>query len=86
MEQKTLGQKCNCSKKCFDKIGDGCEVIFAAFYKLSTKDLQDSYLYGLMKMMSIERHRPRDGSRQSKAASFVYSVIFIPKLDLICII
>lgn len=73
--QKTLGENCNCPRKCFDKIGEGCQVIFTEFYKLSSKNLQDSYLYGLMKRRAVERKRPRTGDRQSKVSSYVYLVI-----------
>lgn len=74
--EKTLGENCNCTRKCFDKIGEGAEVIFTEFYKLSSKNLQDSYLYGLIKRAPVERRRPRAGCRQSKVSSYVYSVIF----------
>lgn len=73
--EKTLGENCNCTRKCFDKIGEGCESIFTEFYKLPSKNLQDSYLYGLIKRRAVERMRPRLGCRQSKASSYIYSVL-----------
>lgn len=72
--EKTQGERCNCAKRCFEKIGDGCETIFTEFYKLPSKNLQDSYLYGLMKKKVIERRRPRMDNRQPKASTFVYWV------------
>lgn len=77
--EKTLGEPCNCSKKCFDKIGEGCRLIFAAFYNLPSKNLQDSYLYGLIKRRPVKRKRPRVGCRESRLSSFVYTVISIFK-------
>lgn len=48
--EKKLGENCNCKHKCFDKIGEeGCKHIFADFYSISSKDLQDAYLYGCIK-------------------------------------
>nr|CAH7737617.1 unnamed protein product [Callosobruchus chinensis] len=71
---KTQGENCNCPKKCFDKIGEDVGLIFSEFYKLPSKNLQDSYLYGLMKRKHVERTRPRSGSRQPKVSSYVYAV------------
>lgn len=75
--EKKLERKCNCRKKCFNKIGEGCEAIFNEFYKLPTKSLQDSYLYGLMKRKLVKRRRPRAGTSQPRTSSYIYSVKFL---------
>lgn len=74
---KQLGNSCLCTLKCFDVIGqENCNKIFHDFYAIPNKDLQDSYLHGLMKRDVVERHRPRSGAGTTKNASFVYKVSF----------
>lgn len=75
--EKKIGENCNCIKKCFDKIGEeGCNQIFAKFYAISSKDLQDAYLYGLIRRKLVARKRPRSGDGPGKWSSFSYVVRF----------
>lgn len=70
-----IGNNCNCKLKCFDDIGhEGCTDIFRNFYGMSSKDLQDAYLYGLITRNIIQRQRPRSGDGHGKTSSFAYKV------------
>ena len=61
--------------QCFDKIGAmGCAKIFRDFYAISTKDLQDAHLYGLLHSKPVERKRPRSGEQHGKGFSYIYQV------------
>lgn len=70
-----MGPNCNCKNQCFEKIGgDGCRKVFSDFYSMTSKDLQDSYLYGLIQRHEIARKRPRSGEGKTKQSSFSYMV------------
>lgn len=71
-----IGNNCNCKLRCFDDIGrEGCTAIFRNFYSISSKNLQDAYLYGLITRIEVQRQRSRSGDGQSKTSSFVYKVM-----------
>lgn len=73
---RKMGNNCNCKLKCFDDIGNpGCTDIFRNFYEMSSKDLQDAYLYGLITKTVVQRQRPRSGDGRGKNSSFIYKVI-----------
>ncbi|KAL1490118.1 hypothetical protein ABEB36_012859 [Hypothenemus hampei] len=82
--KKTQRENCKCSKKCFEKIRGCYDLIFTQFYKLPSKNLQDSYLYGLMKRKFIERKRSRTGSRQSKTSTYIYTVCCNGQVITVC--
>lgn len=72
---KQIGNNCNCKLRCFDDIGqEGCTEIFHNFFRMSTKNLQDAYLYGLLTKIEVQRQRPRSGDGQRKTSTFVYKV------------
>ena len=76
-----LGEDCNCKLKCFSNISnEERKVIFENFYSLPSKDVQDAYLYGLIKQKIVKRRRPRSGDRPQKDASYDYMVIYYFKL------
>lgn len=71
-----IGDNCNCKLRCFDDIGhEACSDIFRNFYCMQSKNLQDSYLYGLITRITVQRQRPRSGDGHSKNSSFVYKVM-----------
>ncbi|KAK4882471.1 hypothetical protein RN001_005790 [Aquatica leii] len=75
-----MGENCNCKLKCFVNIGpEGCKAIYTNFYGISSKDLQDAYLYGLIKRDSVNRQRPRSGEGQAKSSTYLYREIRICK-------
>lgn len=72
---KEMGANCNCKKRCFENVGEECcRRIFSDFYSISNKDLQDSYLYGLIKRCDVSRQRPRSGEGKTKASTYSYKV------------
>lgn len=76
--EKHMGAGCNCKNRCFEKVGEECcKKIFSDFYLMSSKDLQDSYLYGLLKRVDVSRQRPRSGEGKPKSSTFSYEVKII---------
>ncbi|CAH1099985.1 unnamed protein product, partial [Psylliodes chrysocephalus] len=80
-----MGPNCNCKNRCFENVGEECcKRIFSDFYSISIKDLQDSYLYGLIKRCDVSRQRPRSGEGKTKASTFSYKVRALGKEHKIC--
>jgi hypothetical protein len=70
------GQPCGCKKLCFNLIADDRrENIVKDFYNIKTKDLQDSYLGGLVTVRQIARRRKKvPGSTKCFPATYLYKV------------
>lgn len=75
VQKKELGPNCECRLKCFQKIDAAMrKKIFDDFYSIPSKELQDSYLYGLIILQPVARHRPRSGDGYVKHVSYNYLV------------
>ncbi|KAF2892710.1 hypothetical protein ILUMI_13463 [Ignelater luminosus] len=74
--QPSTSKGCQYQLKCFEMIGPkGWQKTLDNFYGLSSKDIQDAYLYGLIKKKSVARQRPRFGEGYPKSASYEYVVL-----------
>lgn len=72
---KKEGKPCSCKFECFKKVTRELRSkLRESFYKLKTKDLQDSFLAGLIKVKAVERHRPGSGVGKPKTVSYEYFV------------
>lgn len=70
---------CHCKRLCFNTITIAMrESVVKDFYKIESKNLQDSYLCGLITPMSIKQRRKRlPGSTKQREGSFLYKVRYI---------
>lgn len=58
---------CGCSKKCVTLFTENEKIeMFDSFWDLKDFNLQNSYLYALVKKTTVNRERPKDGSRAGK--------------------
>lgn len=59
---------CNCKKKCYDKISEvSRQKTFTSFWNLDSFTAQNAFIFGLIKQVTPERHRPREGDHQRPA-------------------
>jgi hypothetical protein len=67
---------CHCKRLCFNSVTTTMrESVVKAFYELETKELQDSYLYGLITLHSVKQRRKRlPDSTKQRGGSFLYKV------------
>nr|CAI5852761.1 unnamed protein product [Callosobruchus analis] len=56
------------------KEGKPCSCKFRCFEKLTSKDLQDSFLARLIKLHGVKRHKPGSGTGKPKTGSYEYIV------------
>ena len=76
---------CSCSRGCFMKFNNIEKAsLIDSFNHIGSKNLQDSYLHGLISPQPVNRHRPRSGSRTARQLSYSYKVIIFSKIDLLC--
>lgn len=69
-EKKFSNINCNCRLKCIDKISEVTRrSSFETFWNLGSFSCQNAFLCGLIKQMSLQHRRPRDGSRLPKSTS-----------------
>lgn len=54
--ERKLGDDCNCRSKCFTKVGNP-ENIMKTFYSMESKDIQDTYLQGLIECAAPTRKK-----------------------------
>jgi hypothetical protein len=55
---KKMGENCNCSMKCFERIGEGnVSEIKQRLYSFNTTNEQDAYLQSLISMHEVSRRR-----------------------------
>lgn len=74
--ERVMGNDCGCRLKCFNHVTPEVrKKVFEAFYRLESKDLQDSYLSGKICVRNVERKRARsDGNNKPKGVSCTYKV------------
>jgi hypothetical protein len=79
---RSTGPPCTCKKRCFELISDDEKrQLLEAFNGLTSKDLQDAHLFGLIVSNKIKRRRPRGASaRSARRASYTYHV----RLNVVC--
>ncbi|XP_074042069.1 uncharacterized protein isoform X2 [Leptinotarsa decemlineata] len=66
---------CGCRKQCMTKINFGdLSTFFESFWKLADYSKHIIFLRGLVKMSTVRRKRPRDGSGTNKSSSFEYTI------------
>ena len=67
---------CSWCRGCFMKFNDTEKAcLIDSFNDIGSKNLQDSYLHGLISPHPVNRHRPRSGSRSIRQLSYSYKVI-----------
>lgn len=72
----TMGEPCQCQRKCYQPAGrqETYEQIFKEFYAMKSKDVQDTYLCGLIQSHDVKRKRAKDNSRTPRTSSFKYFI------------
>ncbi|XP_049822345.1 uncharacterized protein LOC126265328 [Aethina tumida] len=71
VDARKIGQPCKCIMRCFDKIKESDrQKVFAEFYKLSTKNLQDIYLQSLIQAQSPTQRRKRKEDGKDRSWSY----------------
>ncbi|XP_068082416.1 uncharacterized protein [Anabrus simplex] len=78
LSSHVMGQNCNCKMKCFDVVGEeNRKTILRNFNLMLSRDIQDSYLCGLISVLPVARRRPRNLEGQAstaKQATYKYRV------------
>ena len=76
---------CKCKRKCYDAFTeDERTSILQEFNGLANKELQDSYLFGLISTTAIKRRRPRGSSGKAPPrAMHVYRVSIVCSMSYI---
>ena len=75
VEPRVQGPPCACKKKCYEKFSaEQLSRIFACFWELADKNIQDAYLHGLIRVRKTTRARPLDSTKKPRTSSFVYVV------------
>lgn len=73
------GAVCACKRLCSNRIDNAQrKTVIESFYALSSKDLQDGYLCGLIAVHKVKNRRPRkEEDARIRCGSFTYKVGFI---------
>ena len=81
------GPPCKCKKKCFGMFTDlERDGILQSFYSLTTKNLQDAHLFGLVKPQPVKSRWPRkeEGTvRSPRLAAYTYEVSHLSRMQLL---
>ncbi|KAE9534103.1 hypothetical protein AGLY_008839 [Aphis glycines] len=65
------GPPCKCNKKCFTKIiNSERDIIIDSFNNIASKEKQDTYLAGLIKVQAVNRHRPKNNSKPKNCSCY----------------
>lgn len=83
---RKVGPDCRCKKfKCFDKISEEKRnIILQKFNKIGDRDLQNTYLAGLISTGSVNRSRPRSDVRQRRGCSHTYKIKVGKETNRVC--
>lgn len=73
IECKKIGPSCQCSNRCFEKIGENVKKIFTTFWQMGDYSTQNAYIAGCVKISTPKRHYKRDGQSR-KGFSMAYYV------------
>lgn len=70
VQARELGSPCGCKKKCREKLNNMHETIFHKFWDLGTFDMQNSYLFGCIRIHSKKRSYKKKQKRQESSRTF----------------
>ena len=75
LSSHVMGQPCNCKRlKCFEvTTAEERECLLSHFNSLQSKDLQDSFLASMIKILTIKRRRPRQTENAALLHDHSYS-------------
>ncbi|KAL1488803.1 hypothetical protein ABEB36_014599 [Hypothenemus hampei] len=65
-----IGSPCKCQKKCREKINKTEDIIFTKFWDLESYDLQNSYLYGCIRVDKKKIFYKNKQNRQESSRKF----------------
>lgn len=72
---RKTGPECRCKFKCFQKISEESRaVILSKFNNLGDRNIQNTYLGGLITTGNIQRHRVTTGEGKNRSCSHTYSI------------
>ena len=75
MGPRSTGSNCNCRYKCFENVDEETrKVVLQKFIKIGDRDLQNTYLGGLIKTTTIQRTRKKTNERQDRTCSHKYFI------------
>ncbi|KAK9744484.1 hypothetical protein QE152_g7732 [Popillia japonica] len=74
LQSDELGSDCNCSKKCFERVPEATRrTIIKNFNLMESVNEQNSYLCGLISVLSIQRRRSRNDEAEANFGEASYS-------------
>lgn len=78
IEPREIGPPCLCKNKCRKKLGNTYETVFTKFWDLGSFDLQNSYLFGCIRLepkkRSYKQKQKRQESRRKFTAQYMVNV------------
>lgn len=75
MKPRELGSPCRCQKNCRSKLNNSHENIFTKFWDLGSYDLQNSYLFGAIRVEKKKRSYKKKQKRQESSRQFTAQYI-----------
>ncbi|CAH2002700.1 unnamed protein product [Acanthoscelides obtectus] len=75
VKPRELGSPCRCQKNCRDKLSNSHENIFSKFWDLGSYDLQNSYLFGAIRVLKKKRSYKKKQKRQESSRQFTAQYI-----------
>ena len=83
IEERKIGAKCKCSKKCFDKVGEeGVKTVFDSFWAMGNYNKQNTYLTSRIRMCKPKRKRAVD--ENNCKVRYEYSVRYRDEEYVVC--
>lgn len=74
---RSTGSNCNCRYKCFENVDEETrKVVLQKFNKIGDRDLQNTYLGGLIQTTTIQRTRKKTNERQDRTSTDLIAQTF----------
>lgn len=74
VKSREWGSPCRCQKNCRDKLSNSHETIFTRCSDLGSYDLQNSYLFGAIRVEKKKRSYKKKQNRQEFTAQYTVNV------------